>query len=171
MNVTGGQAFATLDRLLDEATRGSRYLSQPEIAQLVVEGLYFGMTVLRHYELHAYVVMSNHVHMLVTPRVEMCKLMHSLKTATARRANRVLRRTGEPFWQDEYYDHWVRDGMEFERIRRYIERNPVRSGLAGSVEQYRWSSASQQLAGRSTQSAGQGAGSRPGGLPHFRILE
>jgi REP element-mobilizing transposase RayT len=53
----------------------------------------------------------------------------------------VLARTGEPFWQREAYDHWVRNETEFERIRRYIEENPVRAGLAATSEEYPWSSA------------------------------
>jgi hypothetical protein len=44
--------------------------------------------------------------------------------AFARDANRVLGRTGEPFWQKESYDHWVRNRNEFEKIRAYIEMNP-----------------------------------------------
>ena len=47
-----------------------------------------------------------------------------------------------PFWQAESYDHLVvRDGREFERIRGYIEQNPVKAGLAASAEEYLWSSA------------------------------
>ena len=49
---------------------------------------------------------------------------------------------GRAFWQDESYDHLVRSGVEFERIRAYIERNPVTAGLVCASEQFRWSSAS-----------------------------
>jgi len=91
--------------------------------------------------LHAWVVMSNHVHMLVTPRVAVSTLMQSLKRFTAREANLVLRRTGQVFWQDESYDHLVRDQAEFERIVSYIEMNPVRAGLVALAEEFRWSSA------------------------------
>jgi putative transposase len=86
--------------------------------------------------------MANHVHILVHPLVDPSRLLKSLKGATAREANKLLRRTGEPFWQKESYDHWVRDQAEFERIRIYIENNPVNAGLVTLPEQYPWSSAS-----------------------------
>jgi len=46
-----------------------------------------------------------------------------------------------PFWQREYYDHWVRDGREFAKIRLYIENNPVTAGLAPEAAKYPRSSA------------------------------
>lgn len=76
---------------------------------------------------------------------------------TAREANRILGRTGLPFWQKEFFDHWIRNEQEFERVRAYIERNPVTAGLAAAPDQYRWSSA---LATRPSEAARQ-AGSSP----------
>ncbi|MGE5645668.1 MAG: transposase [Acidobacteriota bacterium] len=94
-----------------------------------------------HYRLHAWVVMANHVHVLLTPRVTASKLHQSVKGFTARQANELLGRTGEQFWQRESYDRWVRNEQEFQRIVGYIERNPVTAGLVARVEDYRWSSA------------------------------
>jgi REP element-mobilizing transposase RayT len=85
--------------------------------------------------------MPNHVHLLITPAVALPKLTKSLKGITARRANALLGLTGKPFWQEESYDHTVRNEREFERIRAYIEENPVRSGLVKVSGEYRWSSA------------------------------
>jgi len=53
----------------------------------------------------------------------------------------MLGLTQAPFWQEESYDHMVRNLSEFENIRNYIEENPVRAGLATEGCQYRWSSA------------------------------
>jgi len=50
-------------------------------------------------------------------------------------------RTGEPFWQKESYDHWVRNPSELEKIRTYIENNPVKAGLVRNPQDYLWSSA------------------------------
>jgi hypothetical protein len=47
------------------------------------------------------------------PQVSVSKLLNSLESAAARRANLILHRTGQPFWQDESYDHSVRDPDEF----------------------------------------------------------
>jgi REP element-mobilizing transposase RayT len=72
-----------------------------------------------------------------------------VKNTSARKANLILGRTGMPFWQDESYDHWVRDAKEFDRIARYIEWNPVKAGLVEQVELWPWSSASASFIGRS----------------------
>ncbi len=94
-----------------------------------------------HYLVHAWVVMANHVHILITPRVEVSKLMQSLKRFTGREGNRILGLTGHPFWQDESFDRLVRNEDEFRRIARYIEMNPMRAGLVETPEASPWSSA------------------------------
>jgi putative DNA methylase len=140
-DISSGRAFAAMDKLLDLERRGAFYLRMPEIATLTVDAFFHGAEKLRFYELHAYVVMANYVHLLITPHVELAKLTHSIKRFTAREANRILGLTGKRFWQDESYDRLVRDGTEFQRIRRYIENNPVRAGLVTLPEEYPWSSA------------------------------
>ncbi len=139
--LSSGQAFAAMDRFLDEARTGPLYLRQPELADMVVEALWYNAEGLKHYSLEAFVVMPNHVHMLVTANVPLPKLTKSLKGITAKRANAMLALTGQPFWQEESYDHTVRNQREFERIRGYIEENPVRAGLVHHAHEYRWSSA------------------------------
>ena len=99
----------------------------------------------RHfYELAAWAIMPNHVHLLVLPKVPVRVRMRWLKGSTARRANLLLGRTGQRFWQDESYDHWVRNNREFERIIQYIEANPVTAGLVASAALWPWSSAGWQ---------------------------
>ena len=48
----------------------------------------------------------------------------------------MLGRTGQPFWQAESYDHSVRDERESDRIKAYIENNPVKAGLVANAEDY-----------------------------------
>jgi REP element-mobilizing transposase RayT len=139
--LASGQAFVVMDRLLDEARSGPFYLRQPAIADMIVEAIQYNATILGHYVLHAFVVMPNHVHLLASPAVALPKLMKSLKGITAKRANALLALTGRPFWQEESYDHLVRHAGEFEKIRNYIEGNPVRAELVTSASEYRWSSA------------------------------
>jgi len=115
------------------------YLRQERIAQIVVDSLRRGVE-LGHYSLRAWVVMANHVHVLLLPKVAPSRLLQSLKGYTAREANRVLGRAGEIFWQAESYDHWVRDQGELEKIVAYIENNPVKAGLVARAQDYRWSS-------------------------------
>jgi len=68
----------------------------------------------------------------------------------------MLALTGRSFWQEESYDHLVRHEREFEKIRSYIEENPVRAGLVAEANEYRWSS------------AGRGVARGPGGPSHYR---
>lgn len=84
--------------------------------------------------------MPNHVHLLVIPAVALSELTKSLKGVTAKKANTILGLTGKPFWQEESYDHLVRNEQEFAKIRMYIEENPVRARLVREAQQYRWSS-------------------------------
>jgi putative transposase len=139
-NVTSGEAFVAMDRLLDQARCGAMFLRQPAIAQEILASIESGVA-LGHYAMHAWAIMPNHVHLLLTPHVSVSKLLSSLKGATARRANLLLGRTGQPFWQEESFDHLVRDDEEFRRIQRYIENNPVTACLATLPEEYPWSSA------------------------------
>jgi REP element-mobilizing transposase RayT len=130
-----------MDRLLDTARTGPLYLGQPKIANMVVEAIQYQEDTLAHLDLHCYVIMANHVHMLITPRVEVSKLMQSLKRFTAREGNRIPGFTGRAFWQEESYDRVVRDETEFRRITRYIVMNPVNAGIVSTPEEFSWSSA------------------------------
>ena len=128
---TPGHAFVAADRLLHRDRSGPLWLSQPRIARLVVDTIIAGEHERGFYELSAWAIMPNHVHLLILPRITVAKIMRWLKGSTARQANQLLERTGLPFWQDESYDHWVRNGKEFGRIISYIEENPVSAGLVG----------------------------------------
>jgi putative transposase len=142
-----GKAFVAMDRLLDRGASGPMYLRDPEIAQLVVEALEDGQHKFQRYEMHAFVVMPNHVHLLATTKVVASRWLAPLKGFTAYRANERLGSHSQAFWQDESYDHLVRSAAEFDRIRAYIERNPVTAGLVVEAEEYRWSSATSRLKG------------------------
>lgn len=135
-HLTSGEAFVAWDRLLDTARTGPRYLRQVEIATLVEAQLYKsaadGLC-----EIDAFVIMPNHVHLLCTPTAPIGDLMRLVKGSTACTANRILGRRGEKFWQQEYFDRIVRDASERHRIRRYIEWNPVKAGLAAQPAQFR----------------------------------
>ena len=120
-----------MDRLLDETRTGPVYLRQPPLADMVVEALRYNATVLAHYRLWSYVVMPNHVHLLATPAVPIPKMTRSLKGITAKRANLMLGLTGRPFWQEESYDHVIRNEREFEKIRDYIEQKYRTCGTGG----------------------------------------
>ena len=116
-------------------------MNDTRIARLVADTIRTGEDESRFYELYAWVVMPNHVHVLVLPKVPLRQITQWIKGKTARGANLILERSGEPFWQHESYDHWVRSQREFNNIVAYIEDNPVNAALAASPEDWPWSSA------------------------------
>jgi REP element-mobilizing transposase RayT len=143
--LTDGEAFVAMDRILEGFPSGPLYLALPDIAQIVVEAVEYRHR--RQYDLHSFVVMPNHLHLLITPLIEVHRLTQSLKRHTARQANLVLGLTGRTFWQDESYDRLVRNREEFQRVVHYIENNPVRAGLAPHPDAFPWSSAGRCGAG------------------------
>jgi REP element-mobilizing transposase RayT len=139
--MTAGEVFVAMDCILDRADNGPTYLRRPEIASLVIQSIRDGDEQFRRYDLHAFVVMPNHVHMLVTSLVKLCNWTGPLKGFTGRAASQALNLNGTPFWQDESYDHLVLNDEEAQNIRRYFEWNPVKAGLADAPETFPHSSA------------------------------
>ena len=146
------RAFARYDAALHRSGIGCR-LADPRVAELVADSLRHGDG--RWYTLFAFCVMPNHVHAVFLPHGgdnptvpdptvgetlptgPLTRIMHSLKSYTAHRANELLGGSGS-FWQRESYDHWVRDGGELARIVEYVIRNPVTAGLTGTPEEWPW---------------------------------
>lgn len=91
--------------------------------------------------LHAYVLMDNHVHLLVTPEREggLWRMMQSLGRRYVRWFNDVHRRTGT-LWEGRYKDCLVESDRYLLACQRYIELNPVRAGIAASPGDWHWSS-------------------------------
>jgi REP element-mobilizing transposase RayT len=127
-----------LEAYLDKG-RGECHLRRSEIAKLVEDSICF-----RHgqdYELRAWVIMPNHVHLLFKVfDVPMSQLVDAWKGFTAKQANKVLGRRGK-FWQDDYWDTYMRDEEHERRTRKYIEANPVKAGLVIEGKKWPWTSA------------------------------
>jgi len=143
-NSSPGEAFVHYDRFLDEARTGPLWLKDSRIAECVLAAMTDAQQK-QLIQIRAYALMANHVHVLLTPVVALEQVTHQVKGATARRANIILSRTGTQFWQDESFDHWVRNPAEREKIRIYIECNPVVAGLVARPEDWPWSSASRPI--------------------------
>jgi REP element-mobilizing transposase RayT len=85
--------------------------------------------------------MPNHIHALIQVwRTPLAKILKDLKSYTAKEANRVLQREGT-FWEEDYFDRYIRDEEHFRRVVGYIENNPVKAGLVHMAAQWLWSSA------------------------------
>ena len=138
---TPGERFVRMDRALDRTAIGPHWLKMPSVADRVTDLILKGEKELGYFSLRAFVIMPIHVHLLMTPKIAMRRIMNGLKGSTAFAANVILNRRGRPFWQDESFDHWVRTEKEFGNILRYIEWNPVSAGLVARPEEWPWSSA------------------------------
>jgi putative transposase len=134
-----GKRFGLLDQESDRATTGPLWLANPGIARIVRDKIISLSSTF--YDLAAWVIMANHVHIVILPKAPVAKILQHLKGATARDANRILGRAGEKFWATESYDHWIRSENELNRVIRYVERNPVKAGMVEAVEHYPWCSA------------------------------
>jgi putative transposase len=90
---------------------------------------------------HAYALMGNHVHLLMTPRVAShpSALMHDLALGYARYFNRKYRRTGS-LWDGRFWAAPVRTDAYVLACHRYVELNPVRAGIVEAPAEYSWSS-------------------------------
>jgi REP element-mobilizing transposase RayT len=116
-----------LEKYLDSGT-GACYLKNPELANLVCASLKHFEN--KRYRLFAWCVMPNHVHVVMKlfPDQQLGAIVHSWKSFSAKRANKILGSNGA-FWDREYYDHLVRNPRELDRIVRYVANNPVKAGL------------------------------------------
>ena len=96
--------------------------------------------------LHAFVVMPNHIHLLITvPQGSTLeRTMQLIKGGFSREAGKFLN-LPHPFWQKSFVDRRVRDAGEFHRFREYIHQNPVVANLCNSQEEYPYSSANPQF--------------------------
>jgi putative transposase len=98
---TEGERFLAIDREMDRASSGPTWLKDPRIASCFVDTLFLAEKKCELYELFAWVVMSNHVHVLLRPHKPVREVTRAVKKTSARQANIVLGRSGVPFWQDE----------------------------------------------------------------------
>ncbi len=125
------------------AGHGRCYLRDPRIAELVQNALkHFDG---KRYDLIVWVIMPNHVHAVIRPRPgeELPTILHSWKSYTANKANKLLGRN-ESFWQDEYYDHIIREEEDFNHQVDYILNNPAKAGL----ENWAWVGVSPDAIGK-----------------------
>ena len=129
------------ESLQDLNVHGPQWLHCPDIAKLVLDSVRYRDG--KEYELLACCIMPNHVHILFTK--PLFRILQSLKRHTAREANKILQRSGT-FWQDESYDHVVRNREEKQRLFWYVLFNPVKAGLVESWEEWPWSWFKEELA-------------------------
>jgi putative transposase len=94
------------------------------------------------FELHAFVLMPEHIHLLITPAMDVTleRSIQFIKGGFSHALGVELGRKGD-VRQRGFTDHRIRDAADFDTHRRYIHENPVRRGLVKSSADYRYSSA------------------------------
>lgn len=127
-----------IEQWLDRG-HGNCWLRERSIAQVVE-------TTLRsrdrtEYQLHAWTIMPNHVHLVVDIwDVPLANLINNWKGSSACQTNSLLTRRGA-FWQADYFDTLIRNADHLKRAVRYTEQNPVKALMVQSACEWPWSSA------------------------------
>ncbi|MGA2624296.1 MAG: transposase [Bacteroidota bacterium] len=144
------QYFGKFDQFLDTSTEGHFWLRDDRIAGHVADAIIYRDR--KVYDLLAYCIMPNHVHMVFSverfaeslpardgvSRYIVTDIIGSLKKFTAHEANKILHRSGI-FWQHESYDHVVRNDRDLGRIIEYVLNNPVKAGMVQDWTKWKWS--------------------------------
>ena len=136
--------FQEKESIQEQIHSGPKYLEINEINVLVKDQLHrFDQ---EYYDLICYCIMCNHVHVLLDTSIQLDinngsdhshlnKIMKRIKGPTALYANKVLNRSGR-FWQEESYDHYIRNEKELNNIHSYILENPVIAGLVSQWDEW-----------------------------------
>lgn len=140
LNETGDTAYRLRIESFLDAGHGECLLRRPEVARIVLDSWrHFDGD---HYDLAAWVIMPNHVHLLVGMRhTSLSEIVKGWKSFTARQISRALGRSGS-VWQEDYWDRFIRDERHYVDAVNYTHNNPVKAGLVGRAEDWVWSSAS-----------------------------
>ncbi len=145
--------FGKYDHQLDHKPYGECYLQQREVAKVIIGEL--ELMDGKHFDLQAYCIMPNHLHLLVDTSIQLQgkdinesnlddnyiqlnEVLKGFKGRSARYANQAIGRSGN-FWQKDSYDHYVRDDKEWNNIANYILNNPVKAGLAEQQSDWEYS--------------------------------
>jgi len=135
--------FAKWDDALHKNQTGPFWLKDERVAQIVTDSILYHNG--KWFDVLAYCIMPNHVHLVLTPYessdttdYSLTKIMHNIKRNSANHANKILGRTGA-FWQHESYDRFARNEKELERIIKYVLYNPVKAKLVKEQTDWKWS--------------------------------
>lgn len=132
------EKFRRMEAMLDRAL-GSCALQRHDIARMVQQNFWFHDG--KDYRLLAWVIMPNHVHVLVETWKPLGIILRNWKSFTSSQGNKLLGNVSGKFWQTDYFDRYIRDQTHYRKVVQYIENNPVNAKLVRQPTQWRWSSA------------------------------
>ena len=137
--------FKKYEELLDNPKSGPQWLGLNNVAKIVKESLHYRDGV--EFDLYAYCIMSNHIHIVFRhlnrevkssdnlKLAPVTNILKSFKSFTGLHANRALQRKGA-FWQEESFDRIIRDEKELENVIAYTLNNPVKVNLVSEWEKW-----------------------------------
>ncbi|TCS43943.1 REP-associated tyrosine transposase [Reinekea marinisedimentorum] len=123
-----------------DAGYGFCLLAKDQHAQTVLDSWRYSAG--KSYDLIAYVIMPNHVHLLIHPYQgqSLDAIVQRWKSYTAHMLNQQDKTSGRSVWMPDYWDRYIRDEQHFNRSVEYIHNNPVQAGLVGCAEDWCYSS-------------------------------
>ena len=131
---------------VQSSTWGKRSLLQSEAMATLLIGTLFRYRDQGEYKLHAFAIMRDHFHALLTidGKGTIERAMQKIKGGFSYRARAELNFRGE-IWQRGFTDERIRDAEQFLSVRQYIHNNPVRKGMVAAPESYPFSSANPKI--------------------------
>jgi REP element-mobilizing transposase RayT len=143
MDIAQKRLLIAYDNYLDRNQDELHFLKRNDVADIVKEALLYKDGA--DYDVLAYCIMSNHVHWVIDTAVQLQgsnemyknidKIMHSIKSYTATKINKLLGRQGT-FWQEESFDRVIRHDKELQNILNYTIQNPVKAGIVENWEDF-----------------------------------
>jgi putative transposase len=136
--------FGIFDKELDKSNE-PYWLKEKAIAEIIKESIAFFEG--KELNTHAYCIMPNHLHWVFTHNEEaqvLWRILQRMKRYTGTQCNKLLQRQGQ-FWEEESYDHIVRDAKEFDNIVWYTLQNPIKAGFVKIWKEWAFSFADEQL--------------------------
>jgi len=137
--------FKKYEKLLDNPKSGPQWLRLKDVANIAKDSLHYRDGV--EFDLYAYCIMSNHIHIVFRhlnkedksndnlKYAPVTNILKSFKSFTGLHANRVLQRQGA-FWQEESFDRIIRNQKELENVIAYTLNNPVKANLVSSWKEW-----------------------------------
>ena len=138
--VQGNAAYRKRIESYLDAGHGKCLLGDPRAAEIVEDS--FRVFDGKRYELHAWVIMPNHIHVLVRMLAShtLGNAVRGWKSFTARKINELLGHEGS-VWQEVYWDRYIRNERHYEQAVAYIHENQTKAGLSTCIKDWRFSSA------------------------------
>lgn len=144
INALENDYFLKIDRVFDKCTHGPTYLKDKSVAKILTDKIHSYDKL--YYDLIAYTIMPNHVHLLIdlglqedidpkTQKYPIPLIMKYIKGWSGRKSNHFLGRSGQ-FWARESFDTYIRDERHLSNVVSYIIQNPVKARLVKNWEEW-----------------------------------